>query len=257
MSTQKPWSNILPTREFPHFREPIARYPEEYAALLAKVAGDVKHIEFMQRYSCPDFDNGYWPLMDCIGMLAVLNERRPSVLVELGSGNSTHWARACAEHLGLTLGISAIDPEPRRDVTSVTDEFVKAPCQAFPAQWYLDRLSYGVNSILSIDTSHVCELPTEGPFIYLDLLPSLPVGSWVHIHDQFLPWDYPEEWTAWGFNETYLVALMLDSGKWRVRLPVYYVMRTPALVSVLDPLWTGSLATVPRDGGSLWLEKVA
>jgi len=57
-------------------------------------------------------------------------------------------------------------------------------------------------------------------FLYLQVLPRLAAGVVVHIHDIFIPDEYPEQWVlrerrSW--NEQYLVhALLVDSKGFRV-----------------------------------------
>ena len=49
-------------------------------------------------------------------------------------------------------------------------------------------------------------------WIFHEILPRLAVGVYVHIHDVFLPGDYPEPWVneGWGWNESYLVRSFLS-----------------------------------------------
>ena len=44
-------------------------------------------------------------------------------------------------------------------------------------------------------------------WIYGEILPRLRPGVVVHIHDAFIPGDYPEHWVleGWGWNEVYLI----------------------------------------------------
>ena len=44
------------------------------------------------------------------------------------------------------------------------------------------------------------------------VLPGAPAGLLVHIHDIFLPWDYPEDWAPRFYSEQYVVAAYLFGG---------------------------------------------
>jgi hypothetical protein len=89
------------------------------------------------------------------------------------------------------------------------------------------------------------------------VLPRLPVGARVHIHDVFLPHEYPQSWVleenrSW--NEQYLVrALLMDSTRLRVRFGSTFAATTfPEKVASALELAPGT----PAGGGSLWLEVV-
>ena len=58
------------------------------------------------------------------------------------------------------------------------------------------------------------------------MVPALRVGVWVHIHDIFTPYDYPEDWLTKHLrfvgNEQYVVECLLSGGdRFRVELPLY------------------------------------
>ncbi len=42
---------------------------------------------------------------------------------------------------------------------------------------------------------------------WLQVIPDLPAGVLIHVHDIFIPYDYPREWVVeerWGWTEQYL-----------------------------------------------------
>ena len=49
-------------------------------------------------------------------------------------------------------------------------------------------------------------------WIFHEIVPRLAPGVLVHIHDVFVPGEYPEHWVmeGWGWNETYLVRAFLS-----------------------------------------------
>ena len=69
----------------------------------------------------------------------------------------------------------------------------------------------GENDLLFIDTSHVVKTGGDVPWIYNQILPRLRSGVVVHLHDVFLPGDYPEHWVREGraWNELYLIQAFL------------------------------------------------
>jgi hypothetical protein len=65
-------------------------------------------------------------------------------------------------------------------------------------------------------------------WLFLDVLPRLAEGVWVHIHDIFIPYEYPR-WllsSAGYFNEQYLVhAFVAGNSEWRVEAAVFALYR--------------------------------
>ena len=55
------------------------------------------------------------------------------------------------------------------------------------------------------------------------VLPTLPAGVLVHIHDIFLPDDYPAEWEWRGYNEQLAAAALLHGGGYRPIWASHYV----------------------------------
>ena len=82
----------------------------------------------------------------------------------------------------------------------------------------------------------------------------LPTGTLVHIHDIFLPDDYPEAWGWRNYNEQQGVAPMLAGGGWTPLFASHYAQsRLAAHVGA------GVLTRLPRHAAaidaSLWLRK--
>jgi len=89
----------------------------------------------------------------------------------------------------------------------------------------------------------------------LDVLPHLPAGVLVGIHDILLPDDYLPEWADYHWAEQYLVAaLLLGGGKGiELELACHYVTEYSDLHQILAPLWDSpQLAGVDRRRFTLW-----
>jgi hypothetical protein len=70
------------------------------------------------------------------------------------------------------------------------------------------------NDILFIDSSHVIKAFGDTILELVFILPTLPVGVIVHIHDICLPENYPHEWLSSGgsqseYTEQYMLASFL------------------------------------------------
>ena len=68
------------------------------------------------------------------------------------------------------------------------------------------------NNILFVDSSHVYKQGSDVEFEFLCIYPVLQKGVLVHIHDIFLPFDYPLEWNMKKYrfwNEQYFLEMFL------------------------------------------------
>jgi hypothetical protein len=86
------------------------------------------------------------------------------------------------------------------------------------------------------------------------VLPGLPAGALVHVHDVFLPDDYPADWAWRGYNEQLAIAALLQGGGWQPLFASHFVATRHA-----DWLTSGVVARLPLAPGareaSLWLRK--
>jgi hypothetical protein len=113
----------------------------------------------------------------------------------------------------------------------------------------------GPGDILFIDSSHILMPGTDVDFLFNRILPALPTGVLLHIHDIFLPDDYPAEWEWRGYNEQLGVAALLQGSAWRLLWASRYA--ATRMVEAVDRGVAGRLAF--KEGAwetSLWLLKV-
>jgi hypothetical protein len=92
---------------------------------------------------------------------------------------------------------------------------------------------------------------TDVDRLFLDVLPRLPAGVLLHVHDVFLPDGYPPQWAWRGYNEQLLVAALLQGA--------YDLVFASRYVAAHRPEWLGPVARLPLRPGafetSLWLRK--
>ena len=96
---------------------------------------------------------------------------------------------------------------------------------------------------------------TDVDLLFNHVLPALPRGVMVHVHDVFLPDDYPPEWEWRGYNEQLGVAALIQGRGFRLLWSSHYAATRMAVAVA------GSVArTLPLKEGahesSLWLVKV-
>jgi hypothetical protein len=68
---------------------------------------------------------------------------------------------------------------------------------------------------LFIDSSHILMPGSDADILLNRVLPAAPAGTLVHIHDIFLPFDYPAIWGWRAYNEQQGVVPMLTTGAYR------------------------------------------
>ena len=155
--------------------------------------------------------NTQFSWLDCRALFALLREWRPRRIVEVGSGYSTllmaDWKRAGGA--GSTR-LECVEPYPRRFLKSPDlgiDALHQIKIQEMPLD-YFSSLEAG--DILFVDSSHVLKTGSDVSFLYLEVFPSLKPGVRIHIHDIFLPLEYPREGVNEGrnWNEQYLLQAM-------------------------------------------------
>jgi hypothetical protein len=199
------------------------------------------------------FGNDYFTSPDAEIGYALVRQLNPRQIIEVGSGNSTQLFRAAITDGKLRTALVSIDPSPRTAVEAVADRVVMERLEDVPASYLADTLQDG--DILFIDSSHQSRTGNDVVELFLKVIPALRAGVVVHVHDVFLPFDYPREWVVehrWDWNEQYLVQAMLQgSNEFDVLWPAHFLQRTwPEFASHFDE--------TSRDNAcSLWLRKIA
>lgn len=200
----------------------------------------------------PKFDQDWFPTLDAVAAYVLVRQYGPKRIVEVGSGHSTRFLARAVQDAGLATEITAIDPQPRAALTGLAVRFHNAILQtADPA--IFAALEPG--DILFIDSSHILMPGTDVDWLFNRVLPALPPGVLVHIHDIFLPDDYPASWAWRGYNEQQAIGPLLAGGFQPVFSSHYARTRLAAAVQ------GGIVGRLPQAAGaypaSLWLIRPA
>jgi hypothetical protein len=204
----------------------------------------------------PVWNNGYFPGLDIVSLYGMLVKYKPKNYIEIGSGNSTMVVRKAISENNLSTQVTSIDPYPRADIDAISDVVIRQPLEN------LDDLSFIVNSlgendILFIDNSHRSFANSDVTVCFMELLPYLQKGVIVHVHDIYLPHDYPQFMCDRFYNEQYFLAafIMANPQRYGVLLPNYFISQDPVLKELLTPLWQGlPVKNIERHGGSFWIQ---
>ena len=172
----------------------------------------------------PFWRNGWFPFLDGIALYTFIAERKPKTVLEIGSGNSTKFARKAIRDLDLDTRIVSIDPQPRVEVDGISDVVIRNPLEQADLSIFaeLER-----TDIVFFDGSHRCFQNSDVAVFFVDVLPNLQSGTLVGIHDIFWPRDYPAAWKDRLYNEQYMLAAYLlgAGGRAKVVQPNNYCAR--------------------------------
>lgn len=206
-----------------------------------------------QDAALPVWNNGFLPGLDIIMIYTILSKYKPSSYVEVGSGNSTKVAYKAKSDQQLDMTITSIDPYPRAEIDQLVDKVIREPFENMDMEMFSDLKE---NDVLFIDNSHRILPNSDSMAFYLDVLPRLSKGVIVHIHDIYLPYDYPQFMCDRYYSEQYGLAMYLlaNPKKYQTLAPNYYLSEKKELSSILAPIWAeAKLSSVERHGGSYWL----
>ena len=170
-------------------------------------------------------ENDYYRSPDTEVLYCLVRQLKPKRILEIGSGNSTAVIRQAILDGGLEVFHTAIDPEPREDISALADRIIRARYEEMDLDCEIKSLE--ANDILFIDSSHEVHVANDVVKLFCNTLPSLAPGVAIHIHDVFLPYDYPDPFCKafpnWG--EQYLLQAFLQSQAKKILWPGYYVQR--------------------------------
>lgn len=197
---QKCLETIRPLMEDPAIRE------------ISDTAGDP---------TMPYWDNGFFGRGDGLALIGMLRHSTPKKYVEIGSGNSTKFARWALRKWSIGTRILSIDPAPRAEIDHIADEVMRTSVLQVDCAIF-DNLQ--ANDVLFHDGSHLVFNGTDTVHLFLEILPRLTKGVLIHIHDICLPYEYVSSFDNRGYSEQYLLAAsLLFGGPWEILLPVTYL----------------------------------
>lgn len=198
----------------------------------------------------PRIRQNWFPRLDAAAAYAMVRTRKPARIVEIGSGHSTRIMARAVRDAGLATAITCIDPAPRATIGGLDLTHIPAVlADADPAIF----ATLEAGDILFVDSSHIVMPGTDVDRLFADILPTLPAGVLVHVHDILLPDGYPEAWAWRGYNEHLAIACLLQGG--------FDLLWSSHWVATRHGDWieAGAAARIPKNPEvpetSVWLEK--
>ena len=194
--------------------------------------------------------NGMFSHSDAMAYYCIVRHLQPQQIVEIGSGYSTLFASLASNKNETSSAITSYEPYPsdmlkaQRDIT-----LIERKAQDITAEELNTTLSDG--DILFIDSTHTVNEGSDVIHIITRLLPFIEKKVFVHFHDIFLPFVFPqhkvEKMQFW--EEQYLLyAFLLNNPKAKVLFGSAYNSK-----NLSEKMSQFTISEMPG-GGSLWFQ---
>jgi hypothetical protein len=197
-------------KHFPKFRDEYARFPTEPTSDASRF-----HL-----------NNGFFDGIDALVAYCMVRHFRPRLIIEVGSGySSLIMGEAGARNDACPL--ICVEPFPS-DFLSKGFPGLKSLVAKKVQEIDLDFFSQlQSGDVLFIDSSHTVKIGGDVNYLFLEVLPRLKSGVIVHVHDIFLPFDYPRDWVLDEFRfwtEQYLLqAFLIFNSEFQVLMANSYL----------------------------------
>lgn len=224
---------------FAGWLEAMGRYREDFAAIGTDTPPE------------PRWNQDWFPRLDAAMAYTLTRETAPKRIVEVGSGHSTRFFARAVKDGDLETRLVSIDPQPRATLEGLPIAFHRETLQRAGTAPF-EELESG--DVVFIDSSHILMPGTDLAVFLGRVLPILPAGIHLHIHDVFLPDPYPESWAWRGYNEQLAILPLLLGGGWEVTFASHFVATRMA-----EDVAASAAGGLPLNPGavdsSLWLKK--
>ena len=206
------------------------------------------------------FKNPMYSYSDGICLYSMMRHLKPKRIIEVGAGYSSCAMLDTNElFFDNSISLTIIEPYPQTFLSLLKRGDAKR-IELLTTQLQdvgLDEFSrLSANDILFVDSSHISKVGSDVNYLIFEILPLLQRGVYVHFHDIFYPFEYPQHWIcdlgiAW--NEAYLLRGFLQYNT---------SFRIAFFNTYLEHLFEKEVrAAMPlcfnNKGGSIWLRKEA
>lgn len=175
-------------------------------------------------------NNGFFERGDFEFLYQFIRLSNPKKIIELGSGYSSIIAyEAITKNFETNKNsckMTCIDPGNINQLKILKKiKFYKKKVEKIDIDIFKEL---NKNDLLIIDTTHVIKPSGDVLKIYNEIMPSLKKGVNIMIHDIYLPYEYPKDLLnkqVLFWNEQYLLVNLLNSKRYKVLAPLYYLMK--------------------------------
>lgn len=223
----------------------------EFDAVLGKIGANAEHlVRCKQDPEGPEWHSRFISPLDGAAIHTLVAAHAPARIIEIGSGNSTHFMARAVADLGLETRIRCIDPAPRVEVAKLDVELDR---RVLDTSDVAEFAALDPGDLVFIDSSHIVQQGFDVDILFNRVFPALKSGVMVHVHDIFLPFGYPTSWQPHRYNEQIALTGWIVSGYFDVIFASHYVWHTNR--DRLGTLCPSLDLDSPDNGGSLWMVK--
>jgi len=113
------------------------------------------------------------------------------------------------------------------------------------------------NDILFVDNPHRILPNSDSIAFFLEVLPRLKKDVVAHMHDIYLPYDYPQFMCDRSYSAQYGLAIFIlgNPEQYKAILPNYFISEDQEQAEFISPFWQHpNMKNVEQHGGSFWLQ---
>ena len=177
------------------------------------------------------FSNGSFESGDAEFLYQVVRFLKPQTIIEIGSGNSTKIVSKALKKNNSDNSIICkhicIEPYEMPWLERLGVDVIRKPLQECDLELFACLKK---NDLLFIDSTHIIRPQGDVLREYLEVIPLLKSGVFVHVHDIFTPRDYLDEWIREDvlfWNEQYLLECLLSNeGRYEIIAALNFLKHT-------------------------------
>ena len=145
----------------------------------------------------------------------MVRELKPKSIIEIGSGYSTSLMLSAIlknRNEGNQCKLTVIDPYPKLFVRELGNSIRLIDKKVQDIEMG-EFKKLGKNDILFIDSSHILKIGSDVHYEFLEIIPEINSGVFIHVHDIFMPAEYPKKWILKDhlfYNEQYILQAFLS-----------------------------------------------
>jgi predicted O-methyltransferase YrrM len=233
----------------------------DYQISIAKIVGDyvlelkdipIDHSSGKIEYC---WNNPMWNNADALVQYGIIRHYKPKKIVEIGCGWSSLLMNIAVSKNETLTDVVQVEPFPNIAIFKLLPKnwlLCHSPLQRAPIEIFKSLKS---GDICFYDGSHCSKAGSDVNWFFFEILPVLAPGVIIHIHDIFLPNDYPDEWIferGQTWNEQYLLhAFLMNNPHYKILIANSYLYKSCS--NVLDSFYKG---IQPSYGCSFWMQKI-
>lgn len=207
------------------------------------------------------------PRVDVLTLYMMIRDLKPKRYLEVGSGLTTYYAHLAAERNakeGRPVELMCIEPYPSDELRAMPGVNLKVADQQSIDPSFFEQLEDG--DVLFIDSSHVLKIDSDVAYLYLEVVPRVRQGVWVHVHDVPFPYNAPHPADFWVLSnerpamfwtEAMMVqAFLCCNDSFRIQLSTPLLRHhDEAFLRRVIPSYKG-IDEEPNTFSSLWMQRV-